>query len=649
MSVVKRWLARGRSRVRSASRRSRLAAAALAALAVGGTVWLAVDLAGGTPEWASVLSAPATPDDLAQGARLAEDHGIGHRIEDGTLRCPCEQAGRLRALLAGRGLAAPAARGAVSFEKIFDGADILRTPDEIHRRWLAVLMAELSRLIERFATVERATVLLQPGVRRGLGRPAVPPSASVKVTMAGGARMDGRLAAAIADLVSGCVTGMERSDVRVIDNRGRSWRPEAGFSGADDPVERLRRAEEHFRRKLQEALAYIDGVAVGVCVEPAGEVFRCRSASVFVPRSHLAAICRAAGRASHEPNSAEIDAFADAELAKMRHGLAHVVGAAEPNAVQVDWYYDALAAAPVAAAGATEPRAGGPAAGTFLAVGLAVLGLLAAVLALRRHGRSAAAVRATARAAGPADGAPADGNAPAGGAASGQAVAVLQRTSVDELRAMLLTEHPQTVALVLAHVEATSAAAVLDGFAEDRQVDVTRRIAELPTVAPDVVAEVVRGLTRSRRQARASEAAPTGGVSKVARILHHAGYATEKAVLAGLNGRQPGLAESIRRRMFAFEDVALLPREVLKQALESLGSDELAVALRTAGREVKEKVLSAVSRSTAGKVRMEMDRIGPVRLSDVEAAQERVVSAVRRLEAGRYAPVEPRKDSEVLA
>ena len=109
------------------------------------------------------------------------------------------------------------------------------------------------------------------------------------------------------------------------------------------------------------------------------------------------------------------------------------------------------------------------------------------------------------------------------------------------------------------------------------------------------------------------------------------------------------LAESIRKRMFVFDDVALLPRTVLRSALESLGSDELAIALRTAGKAVTEKVLSSLARGAAGKVRQEMERIGPVRLSDVEAAQERVVSAVRRLEGGLYTPSAGPKGSEVLA
>jgi len=226
---------------------------------------------------------------------------------------------------------------------------------------------------------------------------------------------------------------------------------------------------------------------------------------------------------------------------------------------------------------------------------------------------------------------------------------------------MLATEHPQTQALILAQVSPEAAAEVLAGWGAERQVDVSRRIAALGHVEPAVVGEALRGLieqwTNPPGQAsspKADQAPPVagahaGGVGKMARILNHAGGATEKAVLDGLTGMAPALAESIRKRMFVFDDVALLPRTVLRSALESLAGDELAIALRTASAEVTEKMLSSLPRVAAGKVREEMGRIGPVRLSDVEAAQERVVAAVRRLEDGFYTSAPARKGSEVLA
>jgi flagellar motor switch protein FliG len=244
----------------------------------------------------------------------------------------------------------------------------------------------------------------------------------------------------------------------------------------------------------------------------------------------------------------------------------------------------------------------------------------------------------------------------------------------EQLRAMLADEHPQTQALVLSQVAAHVAAEVIEGLSQDQQVEVSRRIAALGYIEPAVVAEAIRGLvgqwTSSPRLSleapargvkvkaggqlsvsnmQAVSGEQSGGVGKVARILTHSGGATERAVLDGLTGMAPALAESIRKRMFVFDDVALLPRTVLRSALESLGSDELAIALRTAGKAATEKVLSSLARGGAAKVRQEMERIGPVRLSDVEAAQERVVSAVRRLEGGLYTSSAGRKGSEVLA
>ena len=119
-----------------------------------------------------------------------------------------------------------------------------------------------------------------------------------------------------------------------------------------------------------------------------------------------------------------------------------------------------------------------------------------------------------------------------------------------------------------------------------------------------------------------------GGADALAEILNHCGYETEKAVLEGLDGEEPALAESIRKRMFGFEDIASMSTKRLRASLEQVPSDELAIALRTAGEELKKKVLSSLSAAAGKAVREEMDRIGPVRISDVEAAQRRVLEAV---------------------
>ena len=199
---------------------------------------------------------------------------------------------------------------------------------------------------------------------------------------------------------------------------------------------------------------------------------------------------------------------------------------------------------------------------------------------------------------------------------------------------MLEGEHPQTTALVLAHLGPGKAAAVLAGLEPERQVDVVRRVATLGTPAGEVAGEIARGLASRLGKSALVEAEP-GGLSTAAEILQHAGYDAEQAVLEGLEDDEPVLADSIRRHMFIFEDIASLPAEMVGRALVPLACDDIAVALRTAGDEIRGKVLSGLG-AAAGPVREAMERIGPVRLSDVEAAQQRVAMAVRQVHGGTY-------------
>jgi len=398
---------------------------------------------------------------------------------------------------------------------------------------------------------------------------------------------------------------------------------------------------------------------VSVSVEGDDGVGRCTGASVSVPRSYLVAARAAVNGSSAEPNDAQLDTFAADTLSRVRRAVMRAVRLGPDKgaeAVKVDWYYDVAPATAVTALANNSGR--DPDAETFVAAGcwtLASLGLWCGVLAYGRH-------RMLRRIAQQSSGGQAvePGESPAA-PELGDPLARLREAGSGQLRTMLAAEHPQTQALVLAQVAPEVAAEVLATWGAELQVDVSRRIAALGHVEPAVVGEALRGLIEqwanpprpasglSGDQSPVVAGEHAGGAGKMARILNHAGGATEKAVLDGLTGVAPALAESIRKRMFVFDDVALLPRTVLRSALESLASDELAIALRTASAAVTEKMLSSLPREAAGKVRQEMDRIGPVRLSDVEAAQERVVMAVRRLEGGLYTSAHARRGSEVLA
>jgi len=617
-------------------------------MVVVGCVWTALELGDGQPPWTAVGDGELSPADLGAAAEVADRCGVRHRVESGRFLVPAPEAAELRGALLAEGLLGR--QTALSLQKVAAEGKIWETAAQGARRWQAAVMSTLSEMIGRLPAVRSATVLFDPGLRGGFGRPAVPPTASVNVTMDDQVPLGPKLALAIADLVAGSVAGMDRTSVHVVDNTGRSYRFDAeGVVAPDDPIGRLSQAEEYLRDKVLDALRYIDDVIVGVCVSGEGLDGGRRSASVGVPRSYLAAVYRAAHDQADDPNDAALESFAAGQLAKIRRSVMNVVAVEDANAVRVDWYYDVPPPAAVAAAiGADDADAWAPPAGRALAsVSLMLLGALSGLAALRRRRRAGPA---TAAAEAPESAGAAE--APSGAeeeARPAGALETLQQASAEELGALLQGEHLQTVALILSHVAPTTAAKVLAAFDRDRQIGISRRIAALAAVDGEIVAEAVRGLLSRRQPGQAEGQDPAGGIGKVARILHHAGYATEQAVLDGLRGTEPALAESIRKRMFVFEDVSELPREVLKSALESLGSDELAIALRTAGKKAREKILSGLSRDAVAKVRVEMERIGPVRLSDVEAAQERVVSAVRRLEAGRYVSADYRKSHGVLA
>ena len=692
MGLVRKWISRCKARVITTGMRARVLAGGLCLLMLAGTAWLVIELAPSAPVFNPLSAGPMDELELVAAAATAEARGIPHRIENSRLLVPAEHLDSLRS--AARRDCPSGGDKPLTFEQLAANSDIWTTQAQSAKRWQAAKMAELGRLISDFPGIRRATVIIEPGSGPGLGRGVAKPTAAVQIALADGARVNQRLVGAIADLVSGSVLGMEAGDVRIVDNAGRSYRvSEQAALDLEDQAEKHRRAEAYFTERAAAAIRYIAGAMVGVSVECDGGVERCIGASVSVPRSYLAAAYRAASlgastpaapsasayESTNEPNDERLGVVAADALDRVRRQVCAAVGVESAEAVKVDWYYDV---APLAAA-ASQPAQPGAAqldelardsdARVYAAAGcwaMAALGLWCGVLAIGRHRMLGRIERSSSP--GEPDAAGLQG-AGRGQSEADDPLARLAAIDGEQLRSMLADEHPQMQALVLSQAPPRVAAEVLEGLGQDQQVEVSRRIAALGYIEPAVVAQAIGGLieqwTSSPRhalqapasgakgkaggQARVAQPAvparQAGGVGKVARILNHTGGATERAVLDGLTGMAPALAESIRKRMFVFDDVALLPRTVLRSALESLGSDELAIALRTAGKVVTEKMLSSLPRDAAGKVRQEMERIGPVRLSDVEAAQERVVSAVRRLEGGLYTSSSGPKGSEVIA
>lgn len=208
----------------------------------------------------------------------------------------------------------------------------------------------------------------------------------------------------------------------------------------------------------------------------------------------------------------------------------------------------------------------------------------------------------------------------------------LQKAESENLMAFIQDEHPQTIALIMAHLPATKGAEVLRGLPQQKQLDVVARIARMEQTRPEVVKEVERGLEHRLADVVSERMQKVGGVESVAEMLNLIDRTTEKAILETLEGDDPELCESIRRLMFVFDDIQLVDDRGIQALLREIEQNDLVLALKSASDVLKEKIYRNMSERAALLVKEEMEFLGPVRVSDVESAQQKIVDIVRRLE-----------------
>lgn len=213
-----------------------------------------------------------------------------------------------------------------------------------------------------------------------------------------------------------------------------------------------------------------------------------------------------------------------------------------------------------------------------------------------------------------------------------QPFSFLQKTETENLLMFLSGEHPQTIALVISHLPPAMAAEIFVGLPTERQIEVIARIANMDQTSPDIIKEVERGLEKRLSGLVNERFERVGGVKSVAEILNLAGRAAERSVMDGLAEENPELVEEIRRLMFVFEDIMRVDDRGIQAVLKEVENEELALALRTASDELKQKIFKNMSERAAQLIQEEMEFMGPVRISDVEAAQQKIVDVVRRLE-----------------
>ena len=196
---------------------------------------------------------------------------------------------------------------------------------------------------------------------------------------------------------------------------------------------------------------------------------------------------------------------------------------------------------------------------------------------------------------------------------------------------LLESEHPQTIAIVLAHLEPRAAAKILTLLEATLQVEVARRIAVTDQTTPEAVALVEDGLSR-RMSSVVQESTKVGGSKPLAQVLNQVDRTTERQILGNLQELDAELADEVRRFMFVFEDIALLDERSMQRLLRDVDTKDLALALRNVDEELKAKFFRNMSSRAADMLRDEMSVGGQVRIKNVEEAQGRIVEVVKKLE-----------------
>jgi len=207
-----------------------------------------------------------------------------------------------------------------------------------------------------------------------------------------------------------------------------------------------------------------------------------------------------------------------------------------------------------------------------------------------------------------------------------------RRADPSQILNFIQNEHPQTIALILSYLEAEQAGMILSALPQEMQADIAKRIATMDSTSPEVISEIEAVLERKLSSTVTQDHTETGGVDAVVEVLNGVDRTTEKTILDALEIQDPELAEEIRKRMFVFEDIVTLDNRSIQRIIRDCENEDLILSLKVSSEEVKEVLFRNMSQRMAESFREEMDVMGPVRLKDVEEAQSRIVSTIRRLE-----------------
>ena len=208
----------------------------------------------------------------------------------------------------------------------------------------------------------------------------------------------------------------------------------------------------------------------------------------------------------------------------------------------------------------------------------------------------------------------------------------IRKTDASQLLNFIQDEHPQTIALILSYLSASQSALILSALPPDRQADVARRIAIMDRTSPEVVKEVEKVLESKLSSLVNQDYTIIGGVDAVVEILNTVDRGTEKHIMETLEIEEPELADEIRKKMFVFEDILLLDDRAIQRVLRDVDNGDLATALKGSNEEVQNAIFNNLSKRLAAMIKEDMEFMGPVRMKDVEEAQQKIVNIIRKLE-----------------
>lgn len=208
----------------------------------------------------------------------------------------------------------------------------------------------------------------------------------------------------------------------------------------------------------------------------------------------------------------------------------------------------------------------------------------------------------------------------------------IRKADPSQLMNFLQNENSQTIALVMTYLTPEQSSSLLSSLSPEKQVDIARRVATMDRTSPEIIMEVEKVLERQMASVVTEDYTNVGGIQAVVNILNNVDRGTEKNIIEALEVDNPELAEEIRRRMFVFEDILSLDNRSIQRTLREVDNQDLTMALKGASEDVKKRIFENMSKRQAEMVKEDVEYMGPVRLRDVEEAQQKIVNIIRKLE-----------------